>query len=120
MRNKSTYFILTVIEPPAAPTPRLNDADEKELLQLRSKIAPLREQLRDTSNRVVVLQQPLPIPEARPARPAAPMQSFTWAGTQWVGDSNRIDQLLNADTGPDGRVRFSVKGIQSNSPTVAP
>jgi len=46
-----------VSEPPADPSPRLNDADEKELLQLRSKIAPLREQLRDTSNRVVILQQ---------------------------------------------------------------
>ena len=160
MRNKSTYFVLTVIvalaalfvtrqrtlnalradndslrkqvdsektaraaavpEPPAAPAPRLNDADEKELLQLRSKIAPLREQLRDTSNRVVVLQQPLPMPEARQARPAAPMQSFTWAGTQWVGDSNRIAQLLNADTGPDGRLRISIKPNQSNSPPAAP
>jgi hypothetical protein len=97
MRNKSTYFLLTVIvalaalfvtrqqtlnalradndslrkqvdseesaraaavpEPPAEPTPRLNDADEKELLQLRSKIAPMRAQLRDMSNRVVILQQ---------------------------------------------------------------
>jgi hypothetical protein len=47
-----------VPEPPAEPAPRLNDADEKELLQLRSKIVPLREQLRDTSNRVVILQRP--------------------------------------------------------------
>ena len=47
-----------VPEPPSNSTPRLNDADEKELLQLRSKIAPLREQLRDASNRVVVLQRP--------------------------------------------------------------
>ena len=98
MRNRSIYFVLTVVvalaalfvtrqrtlnalradndslgkqvaleesargaavpEPPEEPTPRLNDADEKELLQLRSKIAPLREQLRDTSNRVVILQRP--------------------------------------------------------------
>jgi len=35
----------------------LNEADEKELLQLRSRIMPLREQLRDTSNRVVILQR---------------------------------------------------------------
>ena len=49
--------VAAVPEPPAEPTPRLNDADENELLQLRSKIAPLREQLRDTSNRVVVLQK---------------------------------------------------------------
>jgi len=34
----------------------LNEADEKELLQLRSRM-PLREQLRDTSNRVVILQR---------------------------------------------------------------
>jgi hypothetical protein len=47
-----------VRQPPAEPTPGLNDADEQELLQLRSKIAPLREQLRDASNRVVILQRP--------------------------------------------------------------
>jgi len=47
-----------VPEPPAEPAPGLNDADEKELLRLRSRIVPLREQLRDTSNRVVVLQRP--------------------------------------------------------------
>ena len=47
-----------VREPPVEPVARLNDADEKELLQLRSRIVPLREQLRDTSNRVVVLQRP--------------------------------------------------------------
>jgi hypothetical protein len=44
-----------VPEPPANPAPGLSGADEKELLQLRSKILPLREQLRDASNRVVVL-----------------------------------------------------------------
>jgi hypothetical protein len=36
---------------------RLSNADERELLQLRSKIVPLREQLRDTSNRVALLQK---------------------------------------------------------------
>jgi len=45
-------------DPPANSVARLNDADEKELLQLRSKIVPLREQLRDASNRVVILQRP--------------------------------------------------------------
>jgi len=34
----------------------LSKADERELLQLRSKIVPLRERLPDTSNRVVLLQ----------------------------------------------------------------
>jgi hypothetical protein len=47
-----------VPKPPANSSPRLSEADEKELLQLRSKILPLREQLRDTSNRVVILQHP--------------------------------------------------------------
>ena len=47
-----------VPQPPAEPVARLNDADEKELLQLRSQIVPLREQLRDASNRVVILQRP--------------------------------------------------------------
>lgn len=45
-------------EPPANSAAGLNEADEKELLQLRSKILPLREQLRDASNRVVLLQRP--------------------------------------------------------------
>jgi hypothetical protein len=47
-----------VPDPPTNSVARLNDADEKELLQLRSKILPLREQLRDASNRVAVLQRP--------------------------------------------------------------
>jgi hypothetical protein len=47
-----------VPDPPTNSVARLNDADEKELLQLRSKIVPLREQLRDASNRVVILQRP--------------------------------------------------------------
>ena len=118
--SEKTARAVVVLQPPAAPVPKLNDADEKELLQLRSKIVPLREQLRDTSNRVVVLQKPLPLPEARQVRPAAPKQSFTWDGTQWIGDSNRIAQLLNADTGPDGRLRISIKPNQSNSPPAVP
>jgi hypothetical protein len=51
-----------VHEPPANSAAGLNDADERELLQLRSKIMPLREQLRDTSNRVVLLQRPRTAP----------------------------------------------------------
>lgn len=47
-----------VPDPPTNSVARLSDADEKELLQLRSKILPLREQLRDASNRVAVLQRP--------------------------------------------------------------
>jgi len=47
-----------VPDPPTNSVARLNDADEKELLQLRSKILPLREQLRDTSNRLAILQRP--------------------------------------------------------------
>ena len=47
-----------VPQPPAEPVAGLNDADERELLQLRSQIVPLREQLRDASNRVIVLQRP--------------------------------------------------------------
>jgi hypothetical protein len=46
-----------VVEPPANSVARLSGAEERELLQLRSKIVPLREQLRDTSNRVVLLQK---------------------------------------------------------------
>ncbi len=45
-------------EPPANSAPGLSGADEKELLQLRSKILPLREQLRDASNRLAILQRP--------------------------------------------------------------
>lgn len=47
-----------VHEPPAERAPGLNDADERELLRLRSKIVPLRAQLRDTSNGVAILQRP--------------------------------------------------------------
>lgn len=47
----------TVGETPTNSVERLSYADERELLQLRSKIVPLREQLRDTSNRVVLLQK---------------------------------------------------------------
>ena len=36
---------------------RLTDAEEKELLQLRSRIGPLRDQLREMSNRVGLLQR---------------------------------------------------------------
>ena len=46
-----------VAEPASNSAARLNDADEKELLQLRARIVPLREQLRDASNRVVILQR---------------------------------------------------------------
>ena len=46
-----------VRETSANTTAELSKADEKELLQLRSKIQPLREQLRDTSNLVVILQK---------------------------------------------------------------
>jgi hypothetical protein len=59
-----------VPEPPAEPVARLNDADEKELLQLRSQIVPLREQLRDASNRVVILQ--LPRTGGAPSVPPSP------------------------------------------------
>jgi hypothetical protein len=45
-------------EPPAEAATELNDRDERELLQLRSKILPLKEQLRDVSNRVVILENP--------------------------------------------------------------
>ena len=47
-----------VPEPTSNSAAGLNDADERELLQLRSQIVPLREQLRDASNRVVILQRP--------------------------------------------------------------
>ena len=117
--SEKTARAAAVLEPRVAPVARLNDEDERELMRLRSKIVPLQEQLRDASNRVAVLQQPLPIRDAGPARPAAAMEPFTWAGKQWVGDSNRIAQLLNMDTGPDGRMRISIKGIKSNSPTGA-
>jgi hypothetical protein len=43
--------------PPANPATDLTEADERELLQLRSKMVPLWKQLRDTSNRVVLLQR---------------------------------------------------------------
>ena len=109
-----------VPDPPTNSVARLSADDEKELLQLRSKVLPLREQLRDASNRVVVLQRPLDMHNAGQARPAAPKQTITRAGTQWVGDSNQIAQRLQFDTGPDGRARISIKGSQSNSPTVAP
>jgi hypothetical protein len=59
-----------VREPSAEPAAKLNDADEKELLQLRAKIVPLRQQLRDTSSRVVILQRP-----RRAGAPAAPPSS---------------------------------------------
>ncbi len=45
-------------DPPTNSVARLNDADERELLQLRSKIVPLRDQLRDASNRVALLERP--------------------------------------------------------------
>ncbi|MGO8699436.1 MAG: hypothetical protein ACLQVY_17150 [Limisphaerales bacterium] len=41
----------------AEPVAKLNEADEKELLQLRSKIAALREQVRDTSNELALLRR---------------------------------------------------------------
>jgi hypothetical protein len=47
-----------VREPAADSAAGLCEADEKELLQLRSRIVPLREQLREASNRVVLLQRP--------------------------------------------------------------
>ncbi|MGD0412739.1 MAG: hypothetical protein ABSC18_13680 [Verrucomicrobiota bacterium] len=56
--------------PPAEPVAGLNDADERELLQLRSQIVPLREQLRDASNRVVILQ--LPRTGGAPSVPPSP------------------------------------------------
>ena len=46
-------------EIPAHVAARLSEAEEKELLQLRSRIVPLREQMRDTSNRLVILQRPV-------------------------------------------------------------
>jgi hypothetical protein len=46
-----------VREFPANSAAGLSEADERELLQLRSMIVPLREQLRDASNRVVLLQR---------------------------------------------------------------
>jgi len=49
--------VASVTETPTNSVARLSNADERELLQLRSKIVPLREQLRDTSNRVVLLQK---------------------------------------------------------------
>jgi hypothetical protein len=48
----------TVRESAADSAAGLCEADEKELLQLRSRIVPLREQLREASNRVVLLQRP--------------------------------------------------------------
>jgi len=59
-----------VPQPPAEPVAGLNDADERELLQLRSQIVPLREQLRDASNRVVILQ--LPRTGGAPSVPPSP------------------------------------------------
>ena len=47
-----------VPDPPTNSVARLSADDEKELLQLRSKVLPLREQLRDASNRVAMLQGP--------------------------------------------------------------
>jgi hypothetical protein len=47
--------VAAALEPLSEPVARLNEADEKALLQLRSKIVALREQLLDTSNRVVIL-----------------------------------------------------------------
>jgi hypothetical protein len=44
------------VELPANTVAKLSTADERELLQLRSKIGPLRDQLRDISNRVVLLK----------------------------------------------------------------
>ena len=49
---------VAVPDPPTNSVARLSDAEEKELLQLRSKVLPLREQLRDASNRVAILQPP--------------------------------------------------------------
>jgi hypothetical protein len=43
--------------PTAVSAPGLGDADERELLHLRSVIVPLREQLRDASNQVVTFQR---------------------------------------------------------------
>lgn len=97
MRNKSIYFLLTIIlvltalfvtrqrmldelradnealrkqvdagkarnetetaEPAAVSAPGLSEVDERELLHLRSVIEPLREQLRDASNQVVIFQR---------------------------------------------------------------
>jgi hypothetical protein len=53
--EKSVSVVL-VGESPANSAAKLSEADERELLRLRSKIVPLREQLRNTSNRVVLLQ----------------------------------------------------------------
>ena len=46
-----------VSESQGLPAARLSEADERELLQLRSRIGFLREQLRDISNRVTILQR---------------------------------------------------------------
>lgn len=55
---EQSAFVAAVRESPANSVAGLSKADEKELLRLRSKIVPLREQLRDASNRVVLLQRP--------------------------------------------------------------
>ena len=66
--SRETRGKAAVGELPTDSAARLSDADEKELLQLRSKIGFLREQLRDASNRVVLLQR-LPAPRASPRQP---------------------------------------------------
>jgi C4-dicarboxylate-specific signal transduction histidine kinase len=41
----------------ATPVAQLSEAEERELLQLRAKIGPLRENLREASNRLALLQR---------------------------------------------------------------
>jgi hypothetical protein len=59
---KRSAFVPDISGPQMETVARLSEVDEKELLQLRSRIGPLREQLRDMSNRVVILQR---LPKSR-------------------------------------------------------
>jgi hypothetical protein len=58
IESKTSALGAAFPEPPAAPAARLNGAEEKELLRLRAAIVPLREQLRDASNSIAILQRP--------------------------------------------------------------
>jgi predicted RNase H-like nuclease (RuvC/YqgF family) len=57
VESRKANCLADIHESPTAPVDRLSEADERELLQLRSKISPLRENLRDASNRVIFLQR---------------------------------------------------------------
>jgi hypothetical protein len=100
-------------EPPAVAGARLGDADERELLRLRSRIVPLREQLRDASNSLAVFQR---------------SQEYVASADMLAAARNAIDTnvarleeamsryLREHDGKPPGDLAAAVRGLDPNLP----